>query len=358
MAKEFNFQKLTDFIKLERKEITSLYFYAIFSGLIQLSLPLGIQTILGFVLGATMVTSVYLLISVLIFAVFLVGYLQLNQMKIIERIQQKIFVHYTFEFAEKIPNIDIKQVDNYYLPEKMNRFFETLNVQKGVSKLLIDIPTATIQILFGLILLSLYHPLFIVFSLFLVLILWVIFKYTSQKGLKTSIEESDYKYEVVAWLEDLGRVVKSFKHSQGTNFNLTKTDEKTVKYLDARTDHFKVLMFQFKSLVFFKIMITGLMLILGTYLLFEQKINIGQFVAAEIVIITIINAIEKIISSLENVYDVATGLHKLDYILNFKSETVGGIDLQSKEIDIEFKDMSFSYNDKDTLFKNVNFFRL
>jgi len=301
-----------------------------------------------------MVTSVYLLIFFLILAVLLVGYLQINQMKIIERIQQKIFVYYTFEFAEKIPNIDINQVDNHYLPEKINRFFETLNVQKGLSKLLIDIPTATIQIIFGLILLSLYHPLFIVFSLVLVAILWVIFKITGQKGLKTSIEESNNKYEVVAWLEDLGRVIKSFKHSQGTNLNLIKTDEKTIKYLESRTSHFKVLLFQFKSLIFFKTTITALMLILGTYLLFEQKINVGQFVAAEIVIITIINAIEKTISSLENVYDVATGLYKLDSILDFQNETTGGIELISDEINVEIKDMSFSYNDKDILFKNLS----
>ena len=38
-------------IKLETNEISSVYFYAILSGLIQLSLPLGIQSIISFVLG-------------------------------------------------------------------------------------------------------------------------------------------------------------------------------------------------------------------------------------------------------------------------------------------------------------------
>lgn len=340
-----SFSKLVTLLKLERSEITAVYFYAILGGLIQLSLPLGIQAILGFVLGATMVTSVYLLIFTIIIAVMIVGHMQIQQMKIIEKIQQKIYVRFAFEFAEKIPRIDIKGTDQYYLPEKINRFFDTLNVQKGISKLLLDIPTATIQVVFGLILLSLYHPLFIAFSFLLVGVLWVIYMVTGKRGLKTSIIESNYKYEVVGWLEELGRVIKSFKYSQGSHLNLRKTDEKLLQYVNARTSHFKVLLFQFKTLVLFKVGITAFMLILGTSLLFDQKINIGQFVAAEIVILIIIAAIEKLITSLENVYDVVTGLYKVDSVLELPEEKDGLFQFQSEELTILIKQMTFSYTD-------------
>ena len=113
----------------------------------------------------------------------------------------------------------------------------------------------------------------------------MLFKLTSKKGLETSMKESNYKYKVLGWLEEMGRVIKSIKYSQGTNINLIKTDENLEQYLSARTAHFNVLLFQFKSLLIFKIAITAVMLILGSYLLFNQKINIGQFVAAEIVLI-------------------------------------------------------------------------
>jgi ABC-type bacteriocin/lantibiotic exporter with double-glycine peptidase domain len=350
----YGFTKLAELIRLERKEISSIYFYAILSGLIQLSLPLGIQAILGFVLGATMVTSVYVLILIIIAGVFLLGYLQINQMKIIEKIQQKIFVRHALAFAETIPRFDFKDIDRYYLPEKINRFFETVNVQKGISKLLLDIPAAVIQIVLGLILLSLYHPLFILFSFMLVLIMFLIFRLTSKKGLETSIAESDYKYKVVAWLEEMGRVIKSLKYSQGTHLNLVKTDEQLMKYLSARTSHFKVLLIQFKSLVFFKLCITALMLILGSYLLFNQKINIGQFVAAEIIIITIINSLEKLIKSLEHIYDVVTGIHKLNAVLDIELEKDGSVELQSNQVDIELRNVTFSYSDEQTVFEGLS----
>jgi ATP-binding cassette, subfamily B, bacterial len=348
-------QNLIQLLKLDKSEIGSIYFYAILSGIIQLSLPIGIQAIIGFVLGAKMVTSVYVLIFLILLAVLAVGYLQINQMKIVEKIQQKIFVRYALQFSEKIPRLNIKDIDNYYLPEKINRFFDTLNIQKGISKLLLDIPIATIQILFGLVLLSLYHPLFIVFALLLVILLWIMFKVTSSKGLKTSVEESNHKYNVVAWLQEMGRVIASFKYSQGTHLNLLKTDAILLKYISARTSHFKVLLFQYNFLVFFKVSITALMLLLGTYLLFNQLLNVGEFVAAEIVIITIINAIEKIIISLENVYDVITGLIKTDSVLEIEEDKDGTIQLNSNTINIEISNVSFSYNiDTNSVLENVS----
>jgi ABC-type bacteriocin/lantibiotic exporter with double-glycine peptidase domain len=356
MASDKNkFSKLFELIKLEGKEISAIYFYAILSGLIQLSLPLGIQAILGFVLGATMATSVYLLIGAIIIAVLFVGYFQIQQMKIIEKIQQKIFVRYAFAFAESIPRFNLKDIDKYYLPEKINRFFDTLNVQKGISKLLLDIPIAIIQIVFGLVLLSLYHPLFVVFSFILILIIYLIFKLTSRRGLDTSIAESNHKYAVVAWLEEMGRVIKSLKYSQGTNINLIETDEKLLKYIGSRTSHFKILLLQFKSLVFFKVSVTALMLILGTYLLFNQQINIGQFVAAEIVIITVINSLEKLITSLENIYDVITGLYKLDSVLDNTLEKDGTISLAAHAPIIEIHNLSFTYNNAQKVFDEISF---
>ena len=145
-------------------------FFAILSGLIQLSVPLGIQSIIGFVLGAAMVTSIYILILVVVVGVLFTGILQINQMKIIEKIQQKIFTSFAFEFAEIMPQFDLKKIDDYYLPEKVNRFFDTINLQKGISKLLLDVPIASIQVIFGLLLLSFYHPFFIAFGLLLVFI--------------------------------------------------------------------------------------------------------------------------------------------------------------------------------------------
>ncbi len=355
MVKTSALHKLWQLLIEEKKEITSIYFYAILSGLLQLSVPIGVQSIIGFVMGANMVTSIYVLICVIVLAVGIVGILQINQMKIIEKIQQKIFTKYAFAFSEVIPRLDLKKANAYYLPEKINRFFDTQILQKSVSKILLDIPTASIQIILGLLLLSLYHPLFIVFSFSLVFILWLILKVTAKKGLVTSIQESDYKYAVAAWLEEMARVIQTFKFSQGSHLNLQKTDQNVYRYLSSKTAHFKVLLFQYKTIVIFKVAITTAMLSVGTYLLLGQQINIGEFIAAEIVILTIIGAIEKLISGLDNVYDVVTSLEKLASITESALEKDGPLELNTENgVQIEFTNFSFEFEQSMPILSDIS----
>ena len=339
-------RRILQVIKLEKNEITSVYFYAILSGLIQLSLPLGIQSIISFVLGGAISTSLVVLIVLVVLGVFLNGLLQVNQMRLIEKVQQKIFVRYSFEFAERIPKLNLQSVDSYYLPELVNRFFDTVALQKGISKLLLDIPAATIQILFGLILLSFYHPVFIFFGLVLILVISLILRLTSAKGMESSLRESDYKYAVAGWLEEMARVVKSFKFSRSTSLNISKTDKLVSGYLTHRTTHFRVLLFQYWSLVGFKVAITASMLIVGSILLVNQQLNIGQFIAAEIVILLVIGSIEKLIINLDTVYDVLTSVEKLGKLTDKPLEQDGTIELveEDKGLSIEMNGVNFKYS--------------
>ena len=331
-------------IQEHKKEIISIYLFSILGGIVNLSLPLGVQTIIGLVMGATMVTSIYVLIFLVVLGVFLMGLFQINQMKIIESIQQKIFAHYAYEFADKIPQLDLKHMDKYHIPEKVNRFFDSLNIQKGFAKLLLDIPVASVQIVFGIILLSLYHPLFIILGVILLLLLGLILYYTSQKGIETSIEESNYKYGVAGFFGEIARTIKTFKFSQGSDLNFIRTDENVSGYLGARTKHFYVLLFQYKSLLFFKVALTTLMLTLGSYLLINQQLNVGEFVAAEIVIMLVIGAVEKLITSLDSAYDVITGLEKLASVTDNPLETSGDLELSTREgLEIEMKNFSFEF---------------
>ncbi len=350
-------RRLAQVLKLEKKEIGAIYFYAILSGLLQLSVPLGIQAIINFVLAGALSTSMIVLILLVVMGVFFTGLLQINQMKIIEKIQQRIFTRYSFEFAWRIPKLDMQKVDSFYLPELVNRFFDIISLQKSFSKLLLDIPTATIQIIFGLTLLSLYANIFIIFSLMVLLLLYLILYLTGGRGLKTSLLESDYKYEVASWLEEVARVLKSFRFSKGSTLPVDKTDKIVSNYLDARTSHFKILMLQYWSLVTFKILITGGMLIMGSILLVGNQINIGQFVAAEIVILTVLASIEKFIQSLDKVYDLLTSIEKLGRVIDKSLEKEGSLKINDSHtgLGVAMKDLTFGYTDSRMIVKNINF---
>jgi ATP-binding cassette, subfamily B, bacterial len=348
--------RLIRLVREERSYVSLIYFYAAIGGIIQLSLPLGIQAIIGFVLAGTLTTSLIVLISVLVLGVALNGYFQIAQMRVIETIQQRIFVRYAYAFADRIPRLDLRKVDALYLPELVNRFFDTGALQKNMAKLLIDVPTAMIQILFGLILLSFYHPFFIFFGLVLLGLLWFILFMLGGKGLQTSLAESGHKYGVAAWLEEMARLTKSFKLAHHSGLHLQKADKRTVDYVDARTQHFRILLQQFRSLLFFKIGITAATLIVGVILLLDQQLNIGQFVAAELIIIMVIGAVEKIIVNLDSVYDVLTAVEKLSNLTDKPVENFGVRPLATETaVSVEARNLSFAYEEGRTVIKNISF---
>ena len=307
-------------LKLDRRDISQIFFYAIFSGLVSLSLPLGIQAIINLIQAGRVSISWIVLVLIVVIGVALVGILSLMQLRITENLQQKIFVRSSFEFGYRLPKLKFEELYNQYPPELANRFFDTLTIQKGTSKLLIDFSTALLQIVFGILLLSLYHPFFIFFGVLLAFLLYSIFRFSFTAGLSSSLKESKYKYKVVSWLQEIARNNNSFRKQENFDFALDKNNHLVEEYINYREKHFKVIKRQFTQLIGFKVIITASLLLIGGYLVLNQQMNIGQFVAAEIIILLVINSVEKIIIGLESLYDVLTSVEKIGQIVDLKME--------------------------------------
>lgn len=339
-------QRFWRLLKPDKKEIRNVYIYAIFAGLVSLSLPLGIQAIVNLIQGGQIRASWVLLVTFVVLGVAVTGILQIFQLRITENLQQKIFSRAAFEFAYRTPRIKMEELYGKYAPELMNRFFDTITVQKGLSKILIDFSASLLQVVFGLILLSLYHSFFILFSLILVLLIFLIFRLTARRGLDTSLVESKYKYKVAHWLEEMARIVLTFKLAGKSDLPLDRVNSHVGQYLHAREGHFRVLVQQYSLLIVFKVMVATGLLAIGGILVMEQLMNIGQFIAAEIIILIVMNSVEKLIMSLETIYDVLTSLAKIGQVTDLELERDSGIDI-SEETDealaIELKDVSFSY---------------
>ena len=349
-------ERFIGLLKLEKKDIFQIFYYAIFGGVVALSLPLGIQAIINLIQGAQISTSWIILVIVVTSGVIFSGALQLMQLRIIETIQQRIFVRASFELSYRFPKIKMNELRNYYPPELANRFFDTLTIQKGLSKILIDVPTALLQIIFALILLSFYHPFFIIFGFFLLLLIYIVFKFTAQKGLETSLAESQTKYKVAHWIQEIARTVVSFKLSGNTNLAIQKNDDLVDQYLKARENHFKILLLQFSQMIGFKVIVTASLLLIGGALVLNQEMNIGQFVAAEIIILLVIQSVEKLIIGLESLYDVLTSIEKIGQVVDKELESQDGEKPMFKNgVTLELDEVSYRVeNRKKGIINNVS----
>lgn len=315
-------------LKLDKKDISFIYIYAIFEGIISLTIPVGIQAIINLI-ALNQVSSSWILLTFLVaLATGVAGAMKLMQHIITETIQQRIFTRSAFDFAYRMPRLQMESIKNEYAPELANRFFDTLSIQKGIPKILVDLSAASLQIIFGLILLSLYHPFFVFFGFILLVLIAIIVVSTFSPGLSSSLVESKYKYKVAYWLEELGRTMGSFKLAGRTQYPLEKTDELVSGYLEYRKKHFRVVKIQMVSVIILKTLATAALLSIGGLLVINNELNIGQFVASEIVIIIILNALDKIVMGMETIFDLLTAVEKIGLVTDFPLEEESGLDFK------------------------------
>lgn len=340
-------KRLIRLLSEEKRDIFYIFVYAAFVGIVSLTLPLGIQATVELVSGGVVFSSIYLLIGLVLLGILASGGLQIMQITLVEYLQRRVFTKAALEFTFRIPRMKIESLNNLHAPELINRFFDVLTIQKGLPKLLGDLVSGIIQILFGLVLLSFYHPFFVFFGLVLILTLILIFRLTGPKGLQSSIKESKHKYKVVYWLEEIARTINSFKISGNTSLPVKKTEYNVNNYLINRKVHFKVLVSQYTYIILFKAVITGGLLIIGTSLVINREITLGQFVAAEVIIILILSSVEKIITYMDVIYDMLTAVDKISQVTDLPLEKVGGIDLKNEDLDkgfsIRLKSLSYTY---------------
>lgn len=313
-------QRLFRLLNNDRRDIGYIYLYALVTGLISLSLPLGIQAVFNLVSGGLVFSSVYLLIGLVILGVLITGLLLVGQMTLVEVLQQRVFARAAFEFTYRLPRIRPDVLAAHDAPELMNRFFDVLTIQKGLPKLLIDLTAAAVQILFGLILLSAYHPVFLAFGLITALTIIGICWIYGPSGLKTSLAESKYKYKVVAWLEDVARDLPLHRHQMDSLETIDRMDDIAASYISYRNAHFRVLRRFFYSGIAFKTIITGGLLILGTTLVVGRQMSLGQFVAAELIIVLITGSVDKLMSGIDTVFDMLTAVEKIGFITDMPLE--------------------------------------
>jgi ABC-type bacteriocin/lantibiotic exporter with double-glycine peptidase domain len=295
----------------ERRDIGYVYLYAIVAGIISLSLPLGIQAVFNLVSGGMVFSSVYVLIGLVIIGVIIGGFILVGQQVLVEVLQQRVFVKAAFEFTYRLPRIQPEALNGTNPPELMNRFFDVLTIQKGLPKLLIDLTAAVVQIVFGIILLSFYHPVFIAFGLITILVVTGLVLILNNSALKTSLNESKYKYKFVAWLQNMAGQLPLIREQSTTAGNMSHTDDYVAQYIQYRNQHFSVLKRFYYSALAFKTLVTGGLLVLGTTLVVGREMTLGQFVAAELVIVLITSSVDKLIMSIDVVYDMLTAVEKI-----------------------------------------------
>jgi len=315
-----SFRKLIELLKPINKHINQIYVLAILQGIFYLMVPLGIQAIVTYTMAGEMSSSLILLSILTILCVAFIGVFQLWQVRISETIQQSLLVYVGVKFSEKLQKMNINTFKSENIPGKVNYFFDILSLQKGLSKILLDVTFALISIVFGLLILSAYSAAFLIFTFTTIVVFYFLVKIFGNRAMETSLNESKAKYQFVDWLQKVSYEIKHDNIQYNNDFIQNGTENNLQRYVNNKTSHFKVMDIQYRSILIFKVLFTGLLLIIGIIFVQTGMLNIGQFVASEIIVILIINSVEKLVLSLRTVYDVLTASEKISQFFELPDE--------------------------------------
>jgi len=141
---------------------------------------------------------------------------------------------------------------------------------------------------------------------------------------RTGVNESRCKYEVVGWMEELARHPRIFMVGPGLALAHTRADALMRDYLGARRDHFRVLIRQIAALLALEAIAATLLLVLGGWLVLNQQLTLGQLVASEIIVSAIVASISKLGKQFEAWYDAVAAVDKLGYLIDIPLDRVGG----------------------------------
>ncbi|MBU3679708.1 MAG: ATP-binding cassette domain-containing protein [Candidatus Kapabacteria bacterium] len=311
-------------IAAEKRDILIVVVYSVFISLLGLVVPLSSQAVVNAVALGVFSRQLVVLCIIVFLAMIVTAVMVVFERHLIDVIQRRLFVTTAFDIVHRIPRIREDAVRSMYMPELVNRFFDVITVQKVVGKFLLEGIGALLMLLTGLLVLFLYHPFFLVYDLVFLAFIPVLIFILGKGSLTTALGVSNAKYDTAAWLEEVARNQRSIKLDSDSEFSSSRLDGITVNYIDAKARHYRIIARQMLGSYVFKAFATVGILALGGILVLEQAISLGQLVAAEIIIIMIIGAIEKLLTQFDEFYDFAAALYKLQSIAKLPSEEAIG----------------------------------
>ncbi len=311
-------RRLMQLIAPERHDVGVVITFSVLVGLLTLAVPIAVQALVNFVAFGGLVQPLLILSAVLFAFLALAGFVRTIKTYAVEMIQRRLFVRTAHELAHRLPRVRMSEYDRHHGPELVNRFFEVLTLQKAGSILLLDGIGVALQSCIALVILAFYHPFLLAFDIVLVGVVALILFVVGRGGVATAIAESRAKYAVAAALEEIARNPLTFKSLGGMQYAAGRTDRLAVDYVQARQAHFRIVLRQIVGAVLLQAVAGTALLLVGGWLVIQGQLTLGQLVAAELIVASMLAAFAKFGKQLESFYDLLAGVDKLGQLLDLQ----------------------------------------
>lgn len=334
-------RRLLAFLRPEWGDIRVVLIFGFFIGVFSLATPLAVEALVTTVMFGPLQQPLFILSLVLFVFLASSAMIKAMQVVVVEILQRRIFVHIVDDMAYRLPRVPQLALQGRYAPEIANRFFETVTLQKVGAYLALDGSAIAIQLLVGMTVLAFYHPWLIGFDVLLLVLLSIAIFVLGRGAVATAMNESRAKYATVAWLQDVARCSTAFRLSGAAEFAFARADLLATHYLGFRERHFKTLFRQVVFVLSLEAVLSTILLGMGGWLVLQGQLTLGQLVASELIVTTIVGSIAKLGKHIESYYDILAGMNKLGQVFDLPMESSDGRVLAPSDLGlrIELRDV-------------------
>lgn len=351
-------RRLIGLLRIEAKrDLWVIVAYAVGVGILSLATPLAVEAVVTTVALNLLLQQLIVLTLILLSCLGLAAMLRALQTYMVEIMQRRIFARVTADLAYRLPRVRIDAYDRNHGPELVNRFFDVLTVQKVAALLMLDGISVVLGAGIGLIVLAFYHPFLLGFDLILLIAMTGMIFLLGRGAIRTSIQESVAKYEVAGGLEEIARTPLTFKVDGGADFAMDRADAATRRYLSARRRHFAIVMRQVIFALSLQAIASSALLGLGGYLVIQQQLTLGQLVAAELIIATVLLSFSKLGKHLEAWYDLMAAMDKLGVLVDLPLERHDGEpqrEISEQGAHLVLRHLSYAYEGHHSVLHNMD----
>lgn len=258
--------------------------YGIGISLLSLATPISVQMLINTVANIGLAAPLIILAATLFILLAASGLLNALRIHLMEIFSRRFYARMVSEISLKAIYAQNPFFHDDGRQTLFNRYFDIVTVQKNVPLMLIGGFTVILQAGVGFVLVSLYHPLFLVFNIVLTALIWVIWQVWGPGAVRSAIALSYRKHEAAGWLQGLAASNGFFKSDRLIDYALDRTDQATAGYVNEHRAHFRQYFSQTVSFFLLYAAASATLLGLGGWLVIQGQLSIGQLVAAELVL--------------------------------------------------------------------------
>lgn len=315
-------QRLAQLSRLERRDLWVVFVYAAGLGALSLATPIAAQTLLNTVAFGNVFQPILVLALLVAVGLIFAATLNAAQVLVVEHLSRRIFVRVATRMQNRLTYA--ADVDSDEAARLSNRFFDVVSLEKSLAVLLFDGVAGALQIFVGLALLAFYHPLLLAFGLAIIAVLLFIVFALGHNAVGTAVKESKAKYGIADGLTALShhRFFLVGRHLDAVFGERIKT--LADNWLSARRRHFRVVLRQTIALLLLQVVVTAALFGLGGWLVLEERLAIGQLVAAELIVTATVAQLAKFGKYFSKTYDLLAALDKIGQVADLEVEQPTG----------------------------------